>query len=208
MPTLHHIYVDYENVQNIQLPLIAGKPVHVTLVLGSRQDSLPVDLAKAFISHPAQVRLVETKATGKNALDFVLACELGGMCAVQRDAEYHIISRDKGFDAVIEHLKAHKIKVTRRDHFADVPILESRSPLPAKERPPTPPTLEERTRVIIEKLTRQPSNRPAKRTTLFSTIHAHLGKELPESDIEAVVTRLVTAKKVTILNTGKVQYSL
>ena len=33
METIHHIYVDFENVQSIKVALIAGKPATVTLVL-------------------------------------------------------------------------------------------------------------------------------------------------------------------------------
>ncbi len=209
MDTLHHIYVDYENVQNVKLPLIAGKPATVTLVLGSRQNSLPVELTKALLDHAGQVRLVETKASGKNALDFVLSCELGGRCATQPKAVYHIISKDKGFDAVIEHLTSHGIRVTRHESFDAVPIFKSAGPVMQNTvRTPTPPTLEGRVSAILEKLTKHAGNRPAKTKTLLSTIHAYFGRELPESEVQAIVNKLAAQKKIKISDTGAVSYAL
>lgn len=220
MEPIHHIYVDFENVQSIQVPLITGKPVTLTLVLGSRQDTLPVDLIKSLLGHAAQVRLVDTKATGKNALDFVLACELGGMCAMQPKAEYHIISKDKGFDAVIDHLRAHGIAVARRERFDAVPVFGVRVKAPEKtpENPPesappkvkrvTPPTLEERVELILARLTQNSKSRPARKVTLLSSTHAYFGKELSEAEIEAVVKRLVSRRKITISDKGAVTYHL
>ena len=212
MEIVHHIYVDYENVQNITLPLIAGKPVTVTLVLGSQQNTLPVELTNHLLLHASQVRLVKTKASGKNALDFVLACELGGYCAHQRDAAYHIISKDKGFDAVVEHLSSHGIKVNRHESFAAVPILRPARP----ERPagqntakrPTPPTLDERAKAMLEWLSRNATNRPAKTRTLHSSIHAYFGRELSEPEVIAVVDRLAAQRKISISGTGAVSYTI
>lgn len=214
MDNVHHIFVDYENIQNIKLPLIEGKPVTVTLVLGSRQSTLPVELATGLVeyAHRRQVRLVRAKATGKNALDFVLACELGGTCAMQKDAVYHIISRDKGFDATVEHLREHGIKVTRHDHFESVPVLGATpkpvAPKPAVPKRLTPQDLEGRVQSYAGALQRNPTSRPGKSKTLHSSIHAYFGRELTESEVAAVVSRLIARKSLAISTTGAVTYHL
>jgi hypothetical protein len=209
MQVWHHIYVDYENVQSVKLALIAGKPATVTLVLGSRQNSLPLELTKALLDHATQVRLVETKASGKNALDFVLACELGGRCATQPMAEYHIISKDKGFDAIIEHLTGHGIRVTRHESFDAVPLFKpAGSAVHNTVKKPTPPTLDGRVTAILDKLAKLTANRPAKTKTLLSTIHAHFEKELSVSEVQAIVDKLTAQKKIRISTTGAVTYAI
>ena len=207
METIHHIYVDYENVQNIRLPLITGKPVTVTLVLGCQQNTLPVELTTRLLEHASQVRLVKTKASGKNALDFVLACELGGQCARDRDASYHIISQDKGFDAIVEHLRSFKLRVARYETFAAVPVLGLVSAVPPVPRF-VPEAVDERVALILDKLRRQATSRPAKRKTLVSSIGAYFGRQLPEPEIEAVVERLAAEKRLTISAQGAVTYRL
>lgn len=214
MDPVHHIFVDYENIQNIKLPLIDGKPATVTLVVGSRQSTLPVELASGLVeyAHRRQVRLVQAKATGQNALDFVLACELGGTCAIQKDAVYHIISRDKGFDATVEHLREHKIKVTRHDHFEAVPVLgvppKPSSPKPAAPKRPTPPDLDGRVNAFLEVLKRNPDSRPANNATLQSSIHAYFGRELTPEEVAAVVHRLIAQKKIALNDKGAVTYMI
>ncbi len=66
MTPIHHIYVDFENVQSIKLGLIAGKPVTVTLVLGRQQTSLPVDLTSKMLEHAGKVRIVQTAISGRD----------------------------------------------------------------------------------------------------------------------------------------------
>jgi hypothetical protein len=77
MHRTHYIFIDFENVQETDLDRIANKAVKVTLVLGERHKSLPLHLVKLIQKYPTQVQLVETVLNGKNALDFVLACEMG-----------------------------------------------------------------------------------------------------------------------------------
>ncbi len=113
MTRTNHIFIDFENVQETDLGCIANKTVRVALILGEKQKSLPVKLVKLIQKYPEQIRLVETVLNGKNALDFVLACEIG--VEIQKDPTgyFHIVSRDKGFDALIKHLKSKKILAAR-----------------------------------------------------------------------------------------------
>lgn len=76
-PRTNYIFVDFENTQDIDLELIAGKPVKVFLILGGKQDRLSVGLVKKLLKYKAQLEVIETEQTGNHALDFVLACEIG-----------------------------------------------------------------------------------------------------------------------------------
>jgi hypothetical protein len=46
MNRTNYIFIDFENVQEIDLERIANKPVQVTLILGERHKSLPLKLVR------------------------------------------------------------------------------------------------------------------------------------------------------------------
>jgi hypothetical protein len=123
MERLNYIYVDFENVQTLDLDLISDRPVAVVLLLGKQNKDLPVSLVKKLLERSGQVRIVQTEKTGKNALDFVLAYQIGLKAALEPNSFFHIISRDRGFDALVAHLKAQKILAARHDAFSSIPIL-------------------------------------------------------------------------------------
>src|ERR1017187_7174364 len=60
----HFVFVDFENVPNIELGRVAGKPVHVSLLLGKNQRNLDVGLVQSIHRLAAQVQLVEVGASG------------------------------------------------------------------------------------------------------------------------------------------------
>lgn len=91
-PRQNYIYVDFENIQEIDISLIAHRPVKVVIALGKHQTNLPVGMVKALLKHPDQVTLVEVGVQGKNALDFVLAYYLGQQ-TLQEDTNVSPISR-------------------------------------------------------------------------------------------------------------------
>jgi hypothetical protein len=61
-----------------------------------------VKLVKLIQKFSEQVRLVETGLNGKNALDVVLAYEIGVETETDPNGYFHILSRDKGFDALYQ----------------------------------------------------------------------------------------------------------
>ena len=123
MGRTNYIFVDFENVQETDLNRIANKPVKVRLILGERHKSLPVTLVKLIQKFSEQVRLVETGLNGKNALDFVLAYEIGVESEQDPKGYFHVLSRDKGFDALIRHLKLKEILAARHTAFSEIPVL-------------------------------------------------------------------------------------
>ena len=52
---MHYIFVDYENIQEVDLDLIAGKAVRVFLVVGLRRKTLPSLLARQIHQYHDQV---------------------------------------------------------------------------------------------------------------------------------------------------------
>ena len=100
MSRTNHIFVDFENVHDLDLNRIKDKPVKVVLVLGGHHKSLPVPLVKQLLAYASQVSLVETGRSGKNALDLVLAQHIGEARKTDPHGYFHILSRDKDFDAL------------------------------------------------------------------------------------------------------------
>lgn len=76
-PPLDHVFVDYENVQALDISVIGGKGVTFTLLLGSQERKLDVELVGQLFAHAASVELVRLAASGNNALDFTLAYYIG-----------------------------------------------------------------------------------------------------------------------------------
>ena len=154
MNRTNYIFIDFENVQETDLERIANKPVQVTLILGERHKSLPIKLVKLIQKYPEQVRLVETLLNGKNALDFVLAYEIGVASQKDPDGYFHILSRDKGFDALIKHVKGKEIRAARHTGISEILVLMN-----AAERIK-----------FLESFFTTTKNRPKKRKTLESQI--------------------------------------
>jgi hypothetical protein len=125
---VHHVFVDFENVQEIDLTPFTGKAVQVTILLGKTQRRLEVSLVQEILKRPGGVRLIEMTTAGKNALDLALAYHLG-MAAIQDPAGcFHIISRDKDYDPLIAHLKRTGSKAFRHDKFSVQAILGTAKP--------------------------------------------------------------------------------
>src|ERR1700722_8753501 len=120
---LHFVFVDFENVPEVDLGLVTGMPAHVMLLLGKHQKKLDVALVQQIRRLADQIELIEVGASGHNALDLTLAYYLGN--AVQRNpqAQYYVVSKDSDFDPMLGHLRAQHIEVARFASFAALPFL-------------------------------------------------------------------------------------
>lgn len=193
MSRINYIFVDFENVQETDLDRIANKPVKVRLVLGERHKSLPVKLVKLIHRFAEQVRLVQTGLNGKNALDFVLAYEIGVESQNDPNGYFHVLSRDKGFDALIRHLKGKDIFAARHAAFSEIPVLMN---------------LAERVKLLTAHFKTNQTNRPKKRKTLESQMQVVFGKTLSPEEVADTVRGLVTEKIITLSEKGEVDYKI
>jgi alkylation response protein AidB-like acyl-CoA dehydrogenase len=108
-----HILIDYESIQPRHLETWADEDTHVTVFVGAHQERLPFDFVAAMQALGARARYVKVARAGKNALDFHLALYLGELAARDPTATFRVMSRDGGFDALIEHLQARGLAVER-----------------------------------------------------------------------------------------------
>lgn len=117
-PPVNHIFVDYENVHHVDAAIIGGKNVHFTLLLGVQKAKLDVSVVEKLLLHAATVEWVRLKHSGPNAVDFALAYYVGRAVIADPCGHFHIVSKDKGYDALIEHLRSKHIHARRHENFA------------------------------------------------------------------------------------------
>jgi hypothetical protein len=216
----HFIFVDFENVPRVHLDAVKGKPVHVTLLLGEKQKRLELALVRQIHElGREQVELIEVGASGRNALDMVLAAHLGRCTLQHPDAAFVIISKDRDFDPLIAHLVAAKLRVERHPDFSTLVFLGSPKPKPAPAprfaparvaptrpaaRPTTVPvdTFEK----LVGRLRSHAGPRPKRKDRLLHHISTAFGNKLTEAELNAHAVELVRRGVLTIDAKGKVTY--
>ncbi len=187
----NYIFVDYESVQAIDLALIEGKPVKVWLFIGVQQSRVPVELMTQAHRLHDQVELVQVECAGNNALDFVLAHHTSRQAMVDSEGFFHILSKDKGFDALVAYFKSRQVMAARSEVFASLPVLGDVRTL----------SLQERVKQVRSKLARMlAGGLPGKLKNLRSMIHSHFLKQLSEKDVEAVLQELRQTKVIKVSN--------
>jgi hypothetical protein len=135
----HHVFVDCENVHDIDPAVLAVPAVRLSLVMGPHQTKLPVDLVEKLLGRAHVVELIRSAGTGRNAIDFVLAYHLGRAAAKNSARKYYIVSRDTGFDPLIEHLRGRCVSVVRCESIDALPFLTAITPKPPPKREAKPP---------------------------------------------------------------------
>lgn len=229
-PAVNHVFVDFENVQAIDLEVIGQKSVSFTLLLGARQTKLEVGLVEKLLEHAASVQLVRLSSSGKNALDFAVAYYLGRAAAGDPGGYFHIVSRDTGFDPLIAHLKSRHIHAHRHDDFSSltfsghhkqervgrVPVAAAilapaaevapgAKEAPVRVRPQAPDDLLERTLTLLRK---QAASRPKYRKSLLNKLRQLCGKDASEAQAEELFERLRKAGWISVGEKEAMVYQL
>ena len=224
---LQYVLIDYENVHVKSLALLHGERFRVRVFLGKSNTKIHSDLAIAMQKMGERADYIMLESSGSNALDFHIAYYLGIFVTADPTASFHIISKDRGFDPLVEHLKTRSIDAARvasietMTCFDSVPraIAIEQESRPAKKARPArkskvasviaklSPAVEAQVRAVAENLNNRKSARPTKLATLLNTIHAKIGKERPLTEAEAVRDILISRNYV-LLDGAKVTYEL
>jgi hypothetical protein len=215
-PPLNHVFVDYENVQAIDLSVLRSKGVTFTLLVGPQKKNLDLELVEQLFAHAASVELVRLASSGKNALDFTLAYYIGRAVAADPKGFFHIISKDAGYDPMIKHLQSRHLRVRRHDDFSKLTFSDAglKAPVGLKAvvaSPAAPQTTTTATgdwMTLVEHLRKQGKNRPKKRKSLVSHLTNHLRKQSTAAEVETLVEEFTNAGHIAIDGTGAVTYSL
>lgn len=77
------------------------------------RGTISTRIQSAFVASGAQLRIIEIQCgAGKNAMDFCLATQLGYLLAQEPNAQYIIVSNDRGYEACIDFAKTIGADVT------------------------------------------------------------------------------------------------
>lgn len=204
------LFVDYENVgKSLDLKLVP-ESVQVLVFFGASQKSVPTEFMRTAHRMGPRFVQIDIAGQGKNALDFHVAYYLGEQLAANAQADCIVLSKDKGFDVLIEHLKQRGFKVRGADSMAQA--FPSTAPKTATKAPaPSPKTGAKQAPPLILAIewlkSTQTRTRPLKRKGLIAHLYTHFRKQFTEQQIEQLVAELMT-KKVISEADGKLAYNL
>lgn len=194
---INFVLIDYESVQPKLLSSLNQEHFRVLVFLGEHQTKIPLELAKAMHSLGNRAQYIEINGVGPNALDFHIAFYIGQIAKETPDSYFHIISKDKGFDPLIKHLKHLKIFCARSEKLENMPLFKALNSS----------SMDERLSAIIENLKQRGTSKPRKEKTLLSTINSLFQKKLTESESVEIIENLKIKRIISILN-GNITYHL
>ena len=114
-----YLLIDFENIQKVDLNKVPGH-FHVLIFVGMNQKSMPFDLVSKTQPLGNRLEWKKVQGAGKDALDFYLSYYVGRLCERDKEAECIILSKDKGFDALIKCLVSEGRKCTRIEELKDL----------------------------------------------------------------------------------------
>lgn len=194
---MHYIFIDYENVQPKHLTPLMDVPCKIFIFVGALQAKLPVKLVTQMQKLGDRARYIQISTTAKDALDFHIAYYIGEISARDKDGHFHIISNDKGYDPLIEHLQSKSITVQRRSLAAK------------KAAPKTAPKPSEKPATKASPKTTKPATTVKKTrsklgtTEKFEKIRQSLKTSQPRTEeklFNFIKSRLPTSKETEIKN--------
>ncbi len=193
----NYVLIDYENVQPEAMAVLNEEHFKVIVFVGANQTKVSFEVASALQRMGDRAEYVRISGNGSNALDFHIAFYIGQLATQAPDAYFHIVSKDTGFDPLIQHLKSKKILSGRSKDVTDIPIVKA-----AHSKTPS-----ERLDVVIADLQRRGSAKPRTVKTLGSTINSIFLKQLTDQELTDLLTALEQKGIITIAGT-KVTYAL
>ncbi len=191
MERTQYILIDLESAPVKHLERVKKHRPTVILFTGGAHPEPPKKLQAQIEELQDIVRVVSTKIIAKNALDFVLTLELGRMCINDPDGYYHIIAKDKGYDAVVRRMRKLGVLSARHDSLDEVPAMM---------------TTAERLNRLERDLAVSTRKRPATKNALESWIQQIFNKSLTSKVVAKTIQYLVNRNLLNIGSSGEVSY--
>ncbi len=192
---INFVLIDSENVRPEYIESLKHEHFRVVVFVGSNMKRLDFPIVNAVQSLGSNGSYVQISSHGPSALDFHIAYYIGKLSAVHQHAYFHIISKDKGFDPLIKHLRDQKIFCSRWESVLEIPLVKATEKLPPKQRAAE----------FYERRIASAKTRPATVTSLQSAILSHFHKLLSAEDVAKVLEALRAAGHV-VINGKKVAY--
>jgi len=205
----NYVLIDYENVQASSLDLLSAPHFCVKVFLGPNNTKLPTELAVAVHRLRERADYIQLDTPGTNALDFHIAYYLGQLASTDPTGFFHVISKDKGFDPLLKHLKSKGIFALRSQSIEQMPCfkavgetphapsqIKSDEPQKPKSQPAPkasvkkPAPNDNVVKAVIADLIGRKASKPKTTKTLLNTIHSKVGKATPIKEIERIYATL------------------
>ena len=172
MPT-NYVLIDFENVQPKNFEIIANQSFKIFIFIGANQTKVPLDIAAAMQEFGENAKYIKISGNGQNSLDFHIAFYIGQLSLEDPEGYFHVISKDSGFDPLIEHLKNKNIRIQRESDLAEIPILRLASATSNGEK----------ITAIIKNLVGRGQSKPRKLKTLANTINSLFTNKLEDGEM-------------------------
>jgi hypothetical protein len=189
------LFIDYENIQNIELSTLQDNPFEIKIFVRQNQNKIAIELVQATQPFGKAVEWLKIEGDGKNALDFHIAFYLGCLSQTETQTSFIILSKDTGYDPLIRHAKKLGIKCRRINSILELSKTNQLLGL----------NTEQMTKVI-ENLSKNVKNRPRTRKTLHTHINAMFQNKLNEAEVNKIIDSLFFQKKL-IEDNNKLTYN-
>lgn len=190
---IEHVLIDYENVQPDDLGLISCGTFRVKVFVGPKQSTIRKDVVLAIQRFAGD--FVDVTTVGNNAVDFYIAFYLGKIATVEPDAWLHVISKDTGFDPLIQHLQGNGRYARRSECIGEIPSVK------AAEKQKRKKLLTDAINLLdgveVEK-------RPATLEALQNSLGAYF-KQVDEHQVEILIQGL-KSQRFLAESEGRIQY--
>jgi PIN domain len=163
------LFIDYENVTQVRLSSLQQPNLKIFIFVGCAQAKIPFELVREAHQLGASVEWIGVEGTGPNALDFHIVFYLGQISLQAPTSNYIILSRDRGFDPLIQHLAKLGISCRRIDRLE---LLSGEPELTLSQDFLSDIALSKLSAVAAK-------SRPKKRSTLYTYIKSILTKYHP-----------------------------
>ena len=169
---------------------------NVLVFVGANQTKVSYEVASVLQEMGSRAEYIKISGSGNNALDFHIAYYIGKIASTEPESYFHIVSKDTGFDPLVQHLKSKKLHASRSKSVADIPLIKISNSKSASER----------ASAVMANLAQRGASKPRTTKTLGSTINSLFQKSLTESEVAVVIEEMksqgiisVTETKVTYL---------
>lgn len=119
---MKHYLIDYENIQPNDFNRLNPNQCQIWLFVGKNQTTFPLTFSQAKAKFDTAFHLIQVPKSGKNALDFILASKMGRIIENNPNDEFVIVSKDTGFDVLIEYYQQQVKSIQRVGHANNIQL--------------------------------------------------------------------------------------
>ncbi len=114
------LLVDFENHRPSasDVGLVRASHARLWIFRGAHQRRYPAELCEAWQALGERVRFIHCAKSGRNALDLLIAFQLGCIVRERPAARVVVVSRDRDFDPLLSHLRTQGVAAERAASIA------------------------------------------------------------------------------------------